>query len=261
MRVGELFDVRYGHSLELNRLRRVDAPAGVNFVSRAMRNNGVTARVEAPAALSPGRAGELTVALSGNGVLSTFVQPEPFLCAFHVAVLAPKRADMGLSQKLWWARCIHENRYRFSYGRQANRSLSDLQLPDDLPAFVTSTILPDLAAAKSSLGPPIRLPDTSSWGTWTFQDLFTVLKGRRVTKRQRTPGPTPFVGATMRNNGVTDHFAAKAWGLSRTLPRAAPAAATLTRQRPPPLTRSPRPRTASAAPSGRHWSPGRYRRR
>ena len=139
-RLDQIFDLRYGHSLELNALMQVEPPAGVNFVSRAMGNNGVTARVVVDVA--PAEPGEISVALGGNGVLSTFVQPEPFVCGRDVMILTAKDPSMTVSEKLWWARCIWENRYRFSYGRQANRTLSSLLVPAKVPDWVYSTELP-----------------------------------------------------------------------------------------------------------------------
>ena len=139
--VQDLFDVAYGQSLELNRLTRVVPPNGVNFVSRAMRNNGVTARVAVPGGVEPSPAGCLSVALSGNGVLSTFVQPEPFICGFHVAVLMPKR-EMSVGELLWWAQAIHANAYRYSYGRQANRTIRTIELPTEIPDWVFETAAP-----------------------------------------------------------------------------------------------------------------------
>ena len=136
-RVSDLFTVSYGQSLELNKLRRVAAPDGVNFVSRASRNNGVTARVKVDPQWKLGMPGQLTVALGGNGVLSTFIQPEAFVCGRDVAILQAKDPAMSDSEKLWWARCIWENRYRYSYGRQANRSLGTLMLPG-LPSFAST---------------------------------------------------------------------------------------------------------------------------
>ena len=43
IRVSDLFEVKYGSNLELNKLER--DPAGINFVSRTERNNGVSAKV------------------------------------------------------------------------------------------------------------------------------------------------------------------------------------------------------------------------
>ncbi len=204
--LSDLFSMRYGHSLELNRLTRADHPQGVNFVSRAMGNNGVTARVEVPDGVAPAASGELTVALSGNGVLSTFVQPEPFLCGFHVAILTPKRSPMPLSEKLWWARCIYANRYRYSYGRQANRSLMGLSLPDAIPQFVSDAVVPEIGKfAARSIGSGTQLPPSSSWKTWRLGQLFDIRKGRRIIAREREEGKVPFVATTTRTNGIVSY--------------------------------------------------------
>jgi hypothetical protein len=126
-RVKEFFEVRYGHSLELNRLQLQSGPDSINFVSRTDRNNGVSARVRTPSGLRPGCPGELTVALGGTP-LATFLQPQPFVCGRDVAILSAIE-PMSDSEKLWRAMCIRANRYRFSYGRQANRTLGELILP------------------------------------------------------------------------------------------------------------------------------------
>ena len=85
-----LFDVQYGHSLELNRLKQTGLD-GIPFVSRKMGDNGVAAYVEPIDGILPNPAGELTCALSGNGVLSTFIQERSYYTGFHVACLKPKQ--------------------------------------------------------------------------------------------------------------------------------------------------------------------------
>lgn len=204
-RLDALFNLRYGHSLELNSLQRVHAPDGVNFVSRAMGNNGVTARVNV--SVTPARAGELSVALGGNGVLSTFVQPEPFVCGRDVMILSPKDPAMTPVEKLWWARCIWENRYRFSYGRQANRTLGSLEVPGVVPDWVHTAVMPTHDGLARPAGPAVILtdPTTSAWRDFRLDSLFDIKKGKRVTKASRSPGPTPFVGASEKNNGITDY--------------------------------------------------------
>lgn len=202
-RLDSLFDLRYGHSLELNALRQVRAPDGVNFVSRAMGNNGVTARVEVDA--KPAGAGELSVALGGNGVLSTFVQPEPFVCGRDVMILSSRDPNMTTVEKLWWARCIWENRYRFSYGRQANRTLGSLLVPKHTPSWVACTPLPTHEGLAKAAGRAMEFTDPQTWRDFRLDTLFDLKKGRRVTKANRSPGPTRFIGASEKNNGVTDH--------------------------------------------------------
>lgn len=201
-RLDALFDLRYGHSLELNALNQARPPDGVNFVSRAMRNNGVTARVVT--GVIPACAGEMSVALGGNGVLSTFVQPEPFVCGRDVMILTAKNSVMTTPEKLWWARCIWENRFRFSYGRQANRTLGSLLVPDSPPGWVAECTVPTHDGLARRAGPEVKLTDPAIWRDFTLGSLFLVRKGKRMTKADRRPGSTRFIGASEKNNGLTD---------------------------------------------------------
>jgi Type I restriction modification DNA specificity domain len=202
--VADLFSIRYGHNLELNHLIRTSRPDGVNFVSRTMSNNGVTARVLAPEGVYPAQPGELTVALGGS-VLTTFVQPEPFIVGRDVAILTARDHTMSVPERLWWSQCISANRYRYNYGRQANRTLASLMLPEDVPDYVQKAALPDFGGAASAARSAKALPPAISWGSWRLNELFGILKGSRLTKRERRPGTVPFVGTSTANNGIVGY--------------------------------------------------------
>lgn len=138
VKLSELFDVKYGVNLELNKLEQ--APEGINFVSRSAQNNGVSAKVKRLADVEPIEAGVLTVA-GGGSVLETFVQPEPFYSGRDLYYLRPLVA-MSLPQKLYYCMCIRANKYRYNYGRQANRTLRDIMVPamDEIPDWVSATL-------------------------------------------------------------------------------------------------------------------------
>ena len=204
--VSDLFSLDYVHSLELNRLDRSDDPDAVNFVGRAARNNGVTARVAPIPGLDPSPAGTLTVALNGQGGAGVaFLQPLSFYSGFHIMVLTPK-SPMSEQEKLWWAMCITANRFRFGFGRQANRTLKSLLLPEasEMPAWVNEAAIDMYTGAERPLRQATadRL-DVSAWKPFTLQDLFDIRKGQRLTKLNMRPGCVPYVGASDRNNGVT----------------------------------------------------------
>jgi hypothetical protein len=134
IKLDKLFEVKYGVNLELNSLS-LD-PNGINFVSRTARNNGVSARVARIPTITPIEAGMLTVA-GGGSVLETFVQPEPFYSGRDLYYLRPLET-LTLEQKLYCCLCVRANKYRYNYGRQANRTLKDLMIPDprQAPAWV-----------------------------------------------------------------------------------------------------------------------------
>lgn len=126
VKLSDLFDVNYGLNLELNALTLCED--GINFVSRSAENNGVSAKVRPIDGLEPTEGGVLTVA-GGGSVLETFLQSEPFYSGRDLYYLRPK-VDMTLEQKLFFCMCIRENRFRYNYGRQANKTLRDILIPD-----------------------------------------------------------------------------------------------------------------------------------
>lgn len=208
-KINDLFHLDYGHSLELNRLEQSTAADAVNFVGRAARNNGVTARVAPIPGAPPAPAGTITVALNGQGGAGVaFLQPFPFYSGFHIMVLTPKK-PMADQEKLWWVMCITANRFRFGFGRQANRTLKDLNLPapKEIPSWV-HTANPDAyqgVRAPASVHPTGTLA-VSNWQAFTLQDLFTIRKGQRLTKANMLPGTMPYIGASDTSNGVTAHI-------------------------------------------------------
>lgn len=85
VRLDSLFDVKYGHSLELNRLVQTDKTDGIAFVSRKSGDNGIDCYVEKIQGVEPNPAGDLTCALGGS-VLSTFYKKGPITQHFILLV-------------------------------------------------------------------------------------------------------------------------------------------------------------------------------
>jgi len=212
-KVSELFTLEYGHSLELNRLDQATGTEAINFVGRAARNNGVTAKVNRVHNLAPAPAGTVSVALGGQGGAGiAFLQPSPYYCGRDVMILTPK-THMSEREILWWVTCISANRYRFGFGRQANRTLKDIMLPNpsETPGWVQdvdfvksfSESLNQLK--KLSQMPPVLAPSSIAGGRSKVCDVFDVSYGtslelNRLVKNSRGIN---FVARTAKNNGVT----------------------------------------------------------
>lgn len=135
-KVSDLFWVNYGVNLELNALEQ--DINGINFVSRTAKNNGVSAKVKQISSVEPLPAGTITVA-GGGSVMETFLQMAPYYSGRDLYYLTPK-VDMSNEEKLYYCHCLRSNKYKFSYGRQANVTLPDLQIPDldSIPEYVRS---------------------------------------------------------------------------------------------------------------------------
>ena len=132
--VKELFEVCYGVDMELNALEL--SASGINFVSRTSKDNGVAARVKRISWIEPNPAGTISVACGGS-VMESFLQPSPYYSGRDLFYLKPLFA-MSDAVKLYYCMCLRRNKFRYSYGRQANETLKDLQIPalDEIPDYV-----------------------------------------------------------------------------------------------------------------------------
>lgn len=212
--IHDLFDVRYGNSLELVYLRKDQN--GINFVSRTGRNNGVSGKVQKSPLEPVFPAGVLTVAVGGS-VLETFLQMEPFYTGFHVMVLFPKVA-MSTAEKLYYCLCIRANRKKYSYGRQANETLPDLLIPtlDSVPDYVRSMSLKRYGEKMiRSVNFP---PDTSSYPdskkTVPLGNLFQLVNGVASSEVFRIPEPisdqwVPYIRPSYRQESSIDAYVNK----------------------------------------------------
>jgi len=134
--IDDLFEVVYGTNLELVSLVKSRDGRGINFVSRTSKNNGVSAKVREIKDVHPIDGPVLTVA-GGGSVLETFLQIEPFYSGRDLFYLKP-RVTMTEEEMLFYATCIRSNKFRYSYGRQANKTLRNLAIPtmEAIPSWV-----------------------------------------------------------------------------------------------------------------------------
>ena len=127
-KVSDIFNIKYGVNLELNacvECERNDTNS-VSFVARTAENNGVSAYVTSIEDIPAQKAGLISVA-GGGSVLSTFLQVDPFYSGRDLYVLDAK-ASISNEAKLFIITVIEQNKYKYSYGRQANKTLPDLLL-------------------------------------------------------------------------------------------------------------------------------------
>lgn len=197
MKVIDLFNIEYPKTLIFSDMTVKEH--GINFVSSQDKNNGVVAKVEECEGIKKYPAEVITVPLKGS-VLMAHVQPEPCYVAHQIAVLIPKK-PMTIQEKLYYCLCIQKNTYRFNYGRQADRTLPDLILPDTLPEWAKiSKVEPVSTKIKKSN----FIVNTKNWKDYPMDFLFRFAKGKRLIKEDMIPGDVNFLGAIRENNGVRE---------------------------------------------------------
>jgi len=213
MKVKDIFDMLQGNSLELINMD-IDKDSKVNFVARSSENNGVTAKVRPLADVEPFPLGSITVALSGS-VLSSFVQDKPFYTGFHVMVLLPKM-NMRLEEKLFYCHCIKQNAYRYGYGRQANTTLKNIELPA-LPDWLKVFTI-DYSPITTKIQRRDLPIDTAKWTKFRLSNLFQADRGKRLTKENRIDGDTPLATAGFANEGIACAIANEEMKVYRDVP-------------------------------------------
>lgn len=217
-RLGDIFTPQYGVNMELVNCTLSTSPDAVNFVARTAENNGVVAQVEIIDGIVPQKAGSITCA-GGGSVLSTFVQTKDFYSGRDLYLLIPHE-EISIEAKLFCCTVITQNKYRFNYGRQANKTLKDLfiKLPakGDKPDWeymehyiaslncrpLTTAVMPQQA---------VKL-NITEWKEYALGQLFDIKKGKRLTKADMIEGRDNYLGAIDNNNGVRQKiFADKLW--------------------------------------------------
>lgn len=159
-------------NLELNKCTEIDK--GINFVSRTSENNGVSTRIAAIEDVIPQKAGLITVA-GGGSVLSTFLQNEPFYSGRDLYTLEPKK-EIPDEVKLFIITIIERNKYKYNYGRQANKTLPDLVLKLPIKRKSDGTPIIDDTKTYSDQG---YIPD------WDFMQTYiaSIPYGDRIQNR------------------------------------------------------------------------------
>ena len=201
----EIFDIQYGNSLNLNQLEQVEK--GVNFVSRTAKNNGVSAVVKKLKNEVSMPIGSITVSLGGS-VLEAFVQDKPYYTGYHIYCLTLKEGiELTSQQKLYYCMAIRTNKYRYSYGRQANRTLKNLLVPsvDEIPEWLDGY---DVSRFDKSIEPVLKREykfDFLYQNLVSLDRLFDVVYGvnLELNKLVQDENGINFVSRTAKNNGVS----------------------------------------------------------
>jgi Type I restriction modification DNA specificity domain len=112
-------------------------------------------------------------------------------------------------EMLFYAKCITVNKYKYNYGRQANKTLKDILIPIAIQKNTLQKLSNFKAGVeKKIIKEPIiskRTPLTiNNWKDFKYEDVFDVKKGKRLTKEDFIGGRTPFIGAIDSNNGYRD---------------------------------------------------------
>lgn len=210
-KISDLFIIKYGVNLELCNCEECDKNDvdAVNFVSRTSMNNGVSGYVKRIDGIEPQSSGLITLA-GGGSVLSTFLQTKPFYSGRDLYTLE-SITNISNECKLYIITLIKANRYRYAYGRQANKTFPNLEieLPIDdsnridwqfMEDYIKSLHYKPLTTKNNIIDVPNL--NISDWKSFKLSDYFNPIRGIRLVESDRENGNIPLVTAGEFDNGV-----------------------------------------------------------
>lgn len=203
----ELFKPVYGVNLELVNIEECskEDEDSIRFVSRTELNNGVSAYVRQIEDVQPNPAHTISVAVSGS-VLSSFYQDKEYYSGRDLYYLIPNR-KMSKEEMIFYALCIKANKYKYNYGRAANKTLREILLPAKMPNEFKKITCENISIPKEKklIDQELKL-NIEKWQWFEIQELFDIKKGKRLTKADMIEGKTPFIGSIESNNGYREYI-------------------------------------------------------
>lgn len=199
-----LFHIVNGNGFALSDMELDDK--GINFIARGENYNGVAARVKEIPAVTPFEPHQITVALSGS-VLESFYQNEPFYTSFHIKILKP-RQPLTINMMLFYCMAIKSNKYRYSFGRQANRTLDEMLVPaiSEIPKWVKNLPFPKQPKATPFHHKLVKFDDRK-WKYFSMEQVFPQLekcKCSNATALLVKGDDIDYIGAKKTDNGVME---------------------------------------------------------
>lgn len=203
--LNDIFEIKYGNGLSLSDLDR--DINGIPFISRTEKNNGQPAKVKINSKRLVNPKNTISVAVGGS-VMSSFLQKEPYYTGYHILVLHPLIA-LTDNEMHYYCMCLKANKYKYSYGRQANKTLNDLLVPaiNSIPNWV-NTVNIKKPNKSSAINTAFEL-NSSAWRDFKMDSLFDISGSKSFTKNQmnaKGAGKYPYVVTSSENNGIQGFY-------------------------------------------------------
>lgn len=209
MKLSDMFEIMYPKTLIYSDM--IPDKNGINFVSSQEKNNGIVGRVQEVDGIKIYPKGCITVPLKGS-VLMAHLQPQKCYVAHQIAVLLPKKS-MSIQEKLYYVTLIRHNSYKYNYGRQADKTIGDIYIPDGeiYNTDRTKSLRYDIITTHNRYSQ--RPHNIDSWREFKVGDYFDVYLSSGDLKIDECElGNIPLVSSGTTNNGIVGYIDEKGDG-------------------------------------------------
>jgi Type I restriction modification DNA specificity domain len=211
VKLSEYFEIKYGVNLEFQNMKIYDR--GIPFVSRTENNNGIAGFVEKINGVEPNPKNTISVACGGS-VMESFLQKTDYYSGRDLFYLKPK-ISLTDNEMLFYCACLRANKYRYSYGRQANKTLAEIKIPSkgSIPEFVYKQKIKTISK-EAVCADKIEL-NKETWKEFKLDILFDI-SGTKTTKlnilEKSGKGQYPYITTKAKNNGCDGFYDIKTEG-------------------------------------------------
>lgn len=236
-RIGKLFPQIYkatAYNKEDLAVCKRQAPNCIRYVTRTDINNACECLVLNEGLPVIEEANAITI---GDTTANCYYQAKPFVAGDHMVVL--RSNWLNEKRGLFIVSLIKQEKYKYSYGRAFLKGkIADTCIPlpiqycgnrpviDESCQFSESGFVPDWSFIERFITTLYHKPiktnisektntelSVSTWKEYELGELFTINKGKRLTKADMIAGTDNFLGAIDNNNGVRQKITAdKLWG-------------------------------------------------
>lgn len=192
-------------------------PGEIAYISSTKRNNGINNYISPPDNMV---LYENKMTLSNSGSVGyLFFHEYPFVASDHVTVIGIKDKNTELNEEiaLYLKPLLEAMKYKYNFGREISGSRLSRErvlLPikeDEAPDWnymqefirrIRKTVMWNKIKAQNA---GMSLGDVS-WKEVSMDSVFTIKKGKRLTKADIIAGTTNFIGAISGNNGIRERI-------------------------------------------------------
>ncbi len=165
----------------------------------------------------------------GDTTATIFYQEHNFICGDHMVVLRSEYLNRYVG--LFITTLLYKERFRYNYGRAFNKDIIEntlLKLPaikksekfepdwvwmeqyvKNAEKAILSNRAKDVWQNKFNPKPlstrKLQL-NTNQWKKFSYNDIFEIKKGKRLTKADMLDGSIPYIGAIDSNNGISAYI-------------------------------------------------------
>jgi len=217
-KINDIFDVNKGERIV--KKNRVDGE--IPLITAGENNNGIATYLNEDIFRKSKKL--FSQSITVDMFFNCFYHDYTYFADDNVHILTPKKEYIhDISNNLillFFTTLLKQNKFRFSYGRQVRLSRIgkiEIELPiikkDEtyIPAWKSimtfmknqGLVLDKFQSMDNKLLFQDIILDVQCWREFTYEELFEIKKGKRLTKANMRIGNIPFIGSTDSNNGVT----------------------------------------------------------